>query len=130
MKVEIILELSSGIYASDEEVVSWVTQYVKSMCMPASVFSVKVVDEYLVPVVFEGKNRHDHMTVDDFCQAVADGTFTDYDGHGKYASSTHYDKGTLILPSHVVLSRDKLLIRRGALPNKPAWATHVVWFNR
>lgn len=59
------------------------------------------------------------MTINDFKEAVDDGMFTDYDGHG-YASNGKHESEYLIMPSRVDF-----------LPKEvKEQATHVVWYNK
>lgn len=59
----------------------------------------------------------DLMTREEFLSIVKCGGFIDYDGYG-HLSDGFYESGVSISPSQV----NKI--------NWPAWATHVVWFNR
>jgi hypothetical protein len=59
----------------------------------------------------------DHMTWEHFVECVESGGFIDYDGHGDLATATECSNIT-ISPSRVQSFK------------KPAWATHVVWYNR
>jgi hypothetical protein len=62
----------------------------------------------------------DHMTWEDFVSAVKTGGFIDYDGHGNLATATECsDKN--IVPSQIT---------RPSGYKKPAWCSHVVWYNR
>ena len=57
----------------------------------------------------------DHMTVDEFRDAVACGAFIPDDGDGCWATDAAYDNGSCVWDG---------------LKNPPKWATHVVWFNK
>lgn len=73
------------------------------------------LDRSLVPL---DARFDDIYTIDDFMHCCVDGTFTDYDGIGCYATATGYSVNYRAIPS---------LIVKGILDCK--W-THVVWFNR
>jgi hypothetical protein len=63
----------------------------------------------------------DLFTIEEWLGYVKSGCFTDYDGMGSWATETQMPSGgDYVYPSQV----DK----PGFAP--PAWATHVVWFNR
>lgn len=83
-----------------------------------------------IPITFNGEDADDHMTIDAFCQYVADGSFIDYDGFGCFATATHYDPGQRVKPSDIVVYRDTNEMPRGRSGDHPEWATHVVWFNK
>lgn len=58
------------------------------------------------------------MTLEDFLEDVRNHSFVDGDGSGSYATSAGRSKMT-VYPSDIT---------SGKMP--PAWATHVVWFNK
>lgn len=63
----------------------------------------------------------DILTLADFIECCRSGEFIDDDdGFGKWATSTHVDRNAWIFPSAVKCGRE--------IP--PAWATHVVWYNK
>lgn len=68
----------------------------------------------------------DHMTIREWLSCVVHGSFIDYDGCAIWATETHcesrraFDYSAEVLPS--------MVSQPGFAP--PAWATHVVWFNR
>lgn len=62
----------------------------------------------------------DHMTWEHFAEAVEDGSFIDYDGYGDLATADQC--------SDITVSPSKLA--KGSNWKKPAWASHVVWYNR
>ena len=71
----------------------------------------------------------DLMTIANWLACVKCGEFIDYDGYGRWATSTHmqanqpwgrHEMRTEVLPSD---TKDPTFA-------PPAWATHVVWFNR
>lgn len=61
------------------------------------------------------------IPIEDFIDGIDCGCFTDDDGHGYFASETHYDDSRHIQPSDF---------------GTPTWdegsiqATHILWFNR
>jgi hypothetical protein len=59
----------------------------------------------------------DLFTWEKFAQSARDGYFIDYDGFGELATATQKSE-IAISPSEV----DAVV--------RPAWATHVVWYNR
>ncbi len=59
----------------------------------------------------------DHMTWEDFVGRCRRRSFVDYDGFGELATATHVSTIT-ISPSRALTFAP------------PAWATHVVWYNR
>ncbi len=60
----------------------------------------------------------DLMTLEEFSESCLSGLFTDYDGHGNYATATEMsDK--VVYPSDIIY---------GHIPMQK-W-THVVWFNK
>lgn len=61
----------------------------------------------------------DHMTFESFRESVENGHFVDYDGHGDLATADQCSNIT-INPSQLDDSSWK----------PPAWATHVVWYNK
>lgn len=61
----------------------------------------------------------DHMTMADWTLCVERAGFIDYDGHGNLATATELSNIT-IHPSDVTVLKLKM----------PAWATHVMWFNK
>ena len=76
-------------------------------------------DEYGIP---EG----DHMTLDEFVTSVDCGVFNDYDGHGVFASKTHKSERR-VHPSDVPPPHAEARKQAGWYP---AWATHVLWYNK
>jgi len=69
------------------------------------------------------EEEDDLMTIDEFLECVRDGAFVDYDGFGNWATATKklggwHSEG--VFPSRVLSGRN--------VP--PAWATHVVWYNK
>lgn len=60
----------------------------------------------------------EHMTWEDFTESVDGCDFIDDDGFGHLATATHYSS-IVVIPSDVT----ETYVR-------PAWATHVVWYNR
>jgi hypothetical protein len=64
-------------------------------------------------------NYGDHMTIQEFQSMVNVGLFTDYDGHGVYATATEMSDIT-VHPSDLYGRED------GRGKN----FTHVVWFNK
>jgi hypothetical protein len=58
------------------------------------------------------------IPIDEFAEAVKDGCFIDYDGEGCLGTETHEDCDFVVKPS--TFKREEA----------PAWATHVVWYNR
>jgi hypothetical protein len=59
----------------------------------------------------------DHMTMEEFLDAVDEGCFIDYDGSGEYATATHTSNKSF-RPSTVRNNNEH-----------EKWS-HVVWFNR
>ena len=60
------------------------------------------------------------MTLDEFQQAVDDGSFIDYDGWGYYATDDQ-ESNVKVHPSDVI----------GGIPDhRRELFTHVIWFNR
>lgn len=64
----------------------------------------------------------DLMLLSDFKAQVTSQFFSDYDGMGSWATATHYLDGSVnwVYPSRV----------RSGAQRPPAWATHVLWYNR
>ena len=62
----------------------------------------------------------DLMTLDDWIDAVKQGAFIDYDGHGYYAC----DGGMLTGPEHQVYPS---MVKEGKIMDT---FTHIMWFNR
>jgi hypothetical protein len=78
--------------------------------------------EPIDPPVFRPVGKDDHvMTLAEFDEAVASGSFIDYDGYGAFVKDGQRSN------REVWLSLFKELQKAGKVP---AWATHVVWFNR
>lgn len=66
-------------------------------------------------------NYGDLIPVDQFINACQSGfVFIDYDGYGYPATETECDHSVTLWPSKV----------KDGVPIVPAWATHVIWFNR
>lgn len=63
----------------------------------------------------------DHMTFEAFVEAAAEGDLIDDDGFGELATVDSYSD-VVIMPSDVAAD--------AAAFARPAWATHVVWYNR
>jgi hypothetical protein len=63
----------------------------------------------------------DLMTVADFTEAVRQGMLIDYDGQGNWATDLGVDRYSYVKPSAV---------RFDPASAPPAWATHVLWYNR
>lgn len=59
----------------------------------------------------------DHMTFEAFVEAATEGDLIDDDGFGELATVDSYSD-VVIVPSDA------------ATFERPAWATHVVWYNR
>lgn len=57
----------------------------------------------------------DHMTIQEFLESVECGAFIPDDGDGSWATEGSYEMGSSVWSD---------------LNNPPAWATHVVWFNK
>jgi hypothetical protein len=55
------------------------------------------------------------FTAEDFDQACSEGSFTNDDGTGYWATEA---------------SKSSVEVRPSTRQNKPDWATHVVWFNK
>lgn len=72
----------------------------------------------------EGMEPHptwgDVMPIDEWMDCVRSGGFIDYDGYGNFATETKY------LPCHNVYP--SMVKKPGFI--FPAWATHIVWYNR
>jgi hypothetical protein len=64
----------------------------------------------------------DLMPVQEFINNCFSGGFIDYDGMGSWATETHYlrDGNQWIYPSKIISGKQ----------HPPAWATHVLWYNR
>lgn len=62
----------------------------------------------------------DLIPLADWLQGVETNFFTDYDGHGYWATETGYDETERVFPAQVK--------RKHQIP--PKGATHVFWFNR
>lgn len=60
-----------------------------------------------------------HMTWEDFLDSCESGSFIDYDGFGELATATHVSE-IQVSPSSALRSTYK----------RPAWSTHVVWYNK
>ena len=60
----------------------------------------------------------EHMTWEEFAESVEAGDFIDDDGFGDLATATHYSSVS-INPSDITEAYAR-----------PAWATHVVWYNK
>ncbi len=73
----------------------------------------------IVPTLEPLTDYGDLMTVADWLGGVRSLFFTDYDGHGYYATKDGRMKDRVV-PSDIM--------RKGMTP--PGWATHVEWFNR
>ena len=63
----------------------------------------------------------DHMTFEAFVEAAAEGDLIDDDGFGDLATVDSYSD-VVIMPSDVAADATAF--------ERPAWATHVVWYNR
>ncbi|MBK7823143.1 MAG: hypothetical protein IPJ61_19345 [Tessaracoccus sp.] len=63
-------------------------------------------------------NIGEHMTWEEFAESVKEGDFIDDDGFGDLATATHYSSVS-INPSDITEAYAR-----------PAWATHVVWYNK
>ena len=73
-------------------------------------------------VYVDGK-YDDLLTLDEFLECVRDGAFIDDDGFGNWATATKKLPGWIdggVSPSRVSSGQ--------SVP--PAWATHVVWYNK
>lgn len=64
-------------------------------------------------------NYGDHMPIADWLEAVHVGLFIDYDGSGDYATATEVSDQP-VYPSDITKLKKQ----------PPAWATHVVWYNK
>jgi len=62
----------------------------------------------------------DLMPFADWLESVNDGFFIDYDGHGHMATKDGYSPKHPVYPSQW----------KNKVERWPAWATHVVWYNR
>lgn len=60
----------------------------------------------------------DLMTLKEFKTSCVQGLFGDYDGFGFYSDGENYDPANKIYPSMMLTHVS------------PAWATHILWFNR
>jgi farnesyl diphosphate synthase len=56
-----------------------------------------------------------HVTWDEFCTAMKNGSISDDDGDGDFATATHVSD--VHVPSTTIWK-------------KPEWATHVLWYNK
>lgn len=61
----------------------------------------------------------DKMTLKSWLEAVKEGAFIDYDGHG-YLATAKQMSDIKVIPSQF----------RNKTVKTPEWATHVMWFNR
>jgi len=78
---------------------------------------IRVTDRKLIPHPTYG----DLFTMDDFRDMVINGSFIDYDGHGRWATEKEmfpYGEENMVYPSTFLKA------------TPPAGATHVIWFNR
>jgi len=63
-----------------------------------------------------------HMRLNDFLEAVQNGSFIDDDGHG-YLATESQESSVRVNPSDVATT----LLEN---PSYFGWATHVAWFNK
>lgn len=75
---------------------------------------------------YEDMPEGELMTLHEFVQAVDAGAFTDDDGHGVFASATHRSERR-VLPSDVPPPEAEAVFH---VTWYPAWATHVLWYNK
>lgn len=73
-----------------------------------------------IPLLAKLPNYGDLMPLEEWLAGVRSNFFTDYDGHGYWATETGYDPDEQITPGYVHAGRN--------VP--PKGATHVIWFNR
>lgn len=60
----------------------------------------------------------DVLTIKEFAGHVESGFFTDYDGSGYWSDGRQCDTTVRVYPSEYPAMQ------------RPAWATHVIWFNK
>ena len=83
--------------------------------------SVKIPDECppLEPLTEEKLETGDLIEINEWFECVGMGGFIDYDGHGDLATAEGASDFT-VCPSMITKKGLKL----------PAWATHILWYNR
>lgn len=147
MKIQVVIEVTdvtpphitpdAFMTSAELQLLRYTLDTMEINALEFKVLDVAIVPEVasnMIPITFSGEDADDHMTIDQFCQYVADGSFNDYDGSGVFATATHYHSAHRVIPSDVYTWREnanEYYITRGKLLiEKPEWATHVVWFNK